>query len=105
MKLQKHNISSQNKPKMTSIGDYWDEKTTREIFDLLHEYKDLFPASVTKLKGIKGDIGEMNIVLKLDAQPLKHSSYRLKPRVKEKVKKYIDKMLEARLIFSVSEAD
>jgi len=49
---------------MASIGDYWDESTTREIFDLLHEYEDLFPASVAELKGIKGDIREMKIMVK-----------------------------------------
>ncbi len=50
MKLQKHNIGSKNKHKMASIGDYWDEQTTKEIFDMLHEYEDLFPASVVELK-------------------------------------------------------
>jgi len=48
-----------------------------------------------ELKGIKGDIGEMKIVLKPDANPVKHRPYRLNPRVKEKVKKEIEKMLEA----------
>lgn len=57
MKLPKHNISSYDKAKIASIKDYWDEQTTREIFDLLCEYEDLFPASVAEIKGINGDIG------------------------------------------------
>lgn len=36
---------------------------------------------------------------------MKHMLYRLNPRVKEKVNKEIDKMLEARLIFLVDEAE
>nr|KUM49348.1 hypothetical protein ABT39_MTgene3897 [Picea glauca] len=47
------------KPKMASIGDYWDEQTLSEIETLLKEYEDLFPQIFTKLKGIKGDLGEM----------------------------------------------
>jgi len=42
-----------------------------------------------ELKWIKGDLGEMKIILKLDAKLVKHRSYRLNPRVKEKVKKEI----------------
>ena len=57
------------------------------------------------MKGIKGDLGEMRIVLKLDARPVKHQPYRLNPRVKEKVKMEIDKMLAAGLIFPVEEAE
>lgn len=90
---------------MASIGDYQDEQTTKEIFDLFCEYEDLFPTLVAKLKGIKGDIKEMKIVLNPDAKPVKHKPYSLSPRVKEKVKKEIDKMLETRLIFLVDEVE
>jgi len=47
------------------VGDYWDEQTTKEIFDLLQEYQDLFLSSIVELKGIKGNLGEMKIVLKI----------------------------------------
>lgn len=43
----------------------------------------------------------MKIMLKPDACPVKQRPYRLNPRVKKKVEKEIDKMLEARLIFLV----
>ena len=46
LKLQKHNIGTKEKPKLASIGDYQYEQTTKEIFDLLKEYEDLFPASI-----------------------------------------------------------
>jgi len=36
-----------------------------KIQDLLREYGDLFPKIFSWLKGIKGDLGEMNIELKL----------------------------------------
>jgi len=83
---------------MVAIGYYWDEQTTKEFFYLLREYEDLFPASVAELKGIKGDIGEMKIMLKPYACPVKHRPYRINPRE-------IDKILEAILIFSVDEVE
>jgi len=46
----------------------------------------------------------MKIVLKIDAVLVKHRSYRFNPRVKEKVKQEIDKMLANGLIFVVDEA-
>ena len=50
-------------------------------------------------------MGEIKIELKLGSKPVMHRPYRLNPRVKEKVKREIDKMLEARLIFPVEEAE
>ena len=65
----------------------------------------MFPKTFSELKGIKGVMGEMKIELKLGYKPVRHRPYHLNPRVKEKVKKEIDKMLEAGLIFPVEEAE
>jgi hypothetical protein len=46
----------------------------------------------------------MKIELKPGSNPVRHRPYCLNPRVKEKVKKEIDKMLEAGIIFVVEEA-
>jgi len=94
-----------DKLKMASIGDYWDEQTTKDIFDLLREYEYFFPSLVADLKGIKGDLWEMKIVLNPDAKLVKHWTYTLNTSVKEKVKKEIDKMLEAGVIFLVDKAE
>lgn len=104
LKLRKQNFMLEDKPKITSMGDYWDEQATKEIFDLLHEYQDLFLASVEELKGIQGSLGEMKIALRSNAQPVEHRPYRLNPRVKEKVKREINKMLEVGMTFPVDEA-
>jgi hypothetical protein len=71
----------------------------------LQEYKDLFPKTFSEMKGIKGTMGEMKIKLKPDSKPMKHIPYHLNPKVKEKVKREIDKMLTAGLIFLVEEAE
>jgi hypothetical protein len=91
--LRKVNIGSEDHPKIAYIGDYWDEQTMNEIQSLLQEYKDLFPKTFSEIKGIKGTMGEMKIDLKPDSKPVKHKPYRLNPKVKEKVKREIDKML------------
>jgi hypothetical protein len=66
-----------------------------KIQALLQEYEDLFPTIFSELKGIKGDLGEMKIELNPDSRPFKHRPYHLNPRIKEKVKKEIDRMLAA----------
>jgi hypothetical protein len=40
-------------------------------------------------------MGEMKIELNLGSRPMKHRPYHLNPRIKEKVKKEVDKMLAA----------
>jgi hypothetical protein len=58
-----------------------------EVHSLFHKYEDFFPKTFSKLKCIKGAMGEMKIELKPDSRPVKHGPYRLNPRIKEKVKK------------------
>jgi hypothetical protein len=87
------------------VGDYWDKQTSQEIQSLLWDYEYLFPKTFSDLKGIKGVMGEMKIELKLGSNLVRHRPYLLNPRLKEKVKKEIDKMLEARIIFAVEEEE
>jgi hypothetical protein len=61
--VKKVNIGIVENPKMASIGNYWDEKIVESITKLLHEYNDLFPKMFTEMKGIAGDLGEMNLPL------------------------------------------
>jgi hypothetical protein len=56
------------------------------------------------MKGLIGEIGEMNIHLKPKARPIRQISYRLNPIYKEKVKAKIDKMLEVGVIEPVDES-
>ena len=43
--------------------------TGTKTMDLLHEFKDFFPTKFSKMKGILGDLGEMNIPLNPDGKP------------------------------------
>jgi hypothetical protein len=70
---------------------------------LLCEYQDLFPTIFSKMKGIAGDLGEMNISLKQGVKPVRQRTYRLNMKYKEKVKSKIDRMLDTGIIKSVEE--
>ena len=105
LKIKKVNIGSEDNPKFSNIGDYWDEEIVAKITDLLHEFQDLFLTNLREMKGIVGDLGEMKIPLKPDARPVKQRPYRLNPCYKEKVKEELDHVLEARIIEPVEESE
>ena len=48
-----------------------------KITYLLHEFQDLFLMKFSEMKGILGDLGEMNIPLKLDAKLVRQRPYHL----------------------------
>ena len=56
---------------MASIRDYWDEPTVESITKLLRKYSDLFPTTFIEMKGIAGELGEMNIPLRPEARPIR----------------------------------
>lgn len=57
------------------------------------------------MKGTRGDVGVMNIPLKLDSNSVKQRPYRLNLKYKEKVKIELDKMIAARIIEPVEESE
>ena len=50
-----------------------------KITDLLHDFQDLFLKKFSEMKGVLGDLGEMKILLKPDAKPVRQSMYCLNP--------------------------
>jgi hypothetical protein len=105
IKVKRFNIGTVENPKMASIGGYLDEKIVESIIDLLHEYNDLFPTMFTEMKGISGELGEMKILLRAKARPIRQRPYRLNPIYKKKVKAKIDKMFEDGIIEHVEESE
>jgi hypothetical protein len=56
---------------MARTGDYWSDKQTMEIVDLLKQYQDLFTCEYTYLKGLVQEMGEMKIELIPGTKPIK----------------------------------
>jgi hypothetical protein len=71
IKIEKVNIGTEQALKLENVGDYWDDATISKIKELLHEYQDLFSTKFIDMKGIKGPMGEMGILLKPDVRPMK----------------------------------
>jgi hypothetical protein len=70
IKTKKFNIGTTKNPNFAHIGYYWHDETIEKVAELLQEYHDLFPTTFSKMKGITGDLGEMNITLKHGAKTI-----------------------------------
>ena len=90
---------------MAKIGDYWSEEQTTEIVNLLKEFQDVFSIDYKYLKGLVHEMGEMNIDTKPDVRPMKKRPYKLAHKYKEIVKKEIDKMLAAGIIYPIDQSE
>jgi hypothetical protein len=71
LRIHKVNIGVEDKPKFVKIIHYCNDEIMEKIVDLLRKYQDLFPATFSEMKGIVGELGEMNIPLKVDDKSMK----------------------------------
>ena len=69
--------------------------------NLLRESKDVFARDYNDLKGLVHKMGEMKIDTKPDVQLVKKRPYKLAHKYKEIVKKEIDNMLAASIIYPI----
>ena len=81
-KTKEFNISSDDRPKMEKIGDYWNEEQTTEIVNLLKEFQDVFARDYKDLKGLVHEMGKMKIDIKPDIRPVKKRPYKLAHKYK-----------------------
>ncbi len=95
VKTKQVNTGTNDQPKFSTIGDYWDDQVVRKVIEVLHKYQDLFLTKFSKMNGIIGDLGFMKISLKPDAKTINKKPYQLNPMYREKVKIEIEKMLVA----------
>ena len=105
VKTKEVDISNDHRPKIAKIGDYWNEHQTTEIVNLLREFQDVFARDYKDLKGLVQEMGEMKIDIKPDVRPVKKRSYKLAHKYKEIVKKEIDNMLEAGIIYPIDQSE
>ena len=101
MKTKEVDILNDDRPKIAKIGDYWNEHQTTAIINLLREFQDVFARDYKDLKGLVQEMGEMKIDTKPDVRPVKKRPYKLAHKYKEIVKKEIDNMLAAGIIYPI----
>jgi hypothetical protein len=63
IKTKEFNISNNDSPKMARVGDYWIEKETTDIVELLTEYQEIFAQDYKYIKGLVEEMGEIKIEL------------------------------------------
>jgi hypothetical protein len=61
IKTKEFDISIDDQPKMARVGDYWSDKQTMEIMDLLKQYQYDFSRNCKDLKILLQEMGEMQI--------------------------------------------
>ena len=71
----------------------------------LKEFQDLFSQDYIDLEGLVHEVGEMKINTKPDVQPVKKRPYKLAHKYKEIVKKEIDNMLAASIIYPIDQSE
>ena len=105
VKNREFDISNDDRPKIEKNGDYWSEAQTIEITNLLKEFQDVFARDYKDLKGLVHEMGEMKIDIKPDVRPIKKRPYKLAHKYKEIVKKEIDNMLAAGIIYPIDQSE
>ena len=76
-----------------------------EIVNLLKEFQDVFARDYKDLKGLVHEMGEMKIDIKPEARSIKKRPYKLAHKYKEIVKKEIDNMLTAGIIYPIDQLE
>ena len=105
VKTKEVNISNDDRPKIAKIGDYWSDQQTTEIVNLLTEFQDVFSRDYKDLKGLVQEMREMKIDTKPDVRPINKRPYKLVHKYKEIVKKEIDNMLAAGIIYPIDQLE
>ncbi|KAL2628575.1 hypothetical protein R1flu_013261 [Riccia fluitans] len=93
------NVGTEDRPKIIRIGATLSLQERQQYVNLLHEFKDVLAADYRDMKGTPPEIAEHRIDLLPNTRPLRSQRYRLNPNYAERVKKELDKLLEARFIY------
>ena len=81
------------------------KERSQPIVNLLKEFQDFFARDYKYLKGLVHEMGEMKIDIKPDARPVKKRPYNLAHKYKESVKKKIDNILAAGIIYPIDQSE
>ncbi|KAL2610727.1 hypothetical protein R1flu_029300 [Riccia fluitans] len=95
------NVGTEDRPKVIRIGATLSPQERQQYVNLLGEFEDVVADDYRDMKGIPPEIAEHRIGLLPNTRPLRSQCYRLNPNYAERVKKELDKLLEAQFIYPV----
>ena len=93
--LETNNLGSEENWKEVSIGALLDDDVKRKLIDLLKEYVDVFAWSYQDMPGLDTNIVEHHLPLKPECPPVKQRLRRIHPDMADKIKKEVQKQLDA----------
>lgn len=93
--LGKLNLGISEKARIILVSVALSEQFQMKVKNLLIEFKDAFAWSHKELKGIPRSICELKIKLTANACPIKRQPQGMNPNYVQRVKEYLDKLLDA----------
>ncbi len=94
-------MGTSEKPHIVLINVAWPEQFHAKVKQLLIEFKDVFAWSYQELKRIPRSICRHKIELTIDAHPSKQWPYWMNLNYAQKIRKDLDKLLDAQFIFPI----
>jgi hypothetical protein len=92
------NIGTEMDPRAVKIGKGTTEKETKEILNLIREFKDIFSWNYDELKAYRGDVIQHAIPLIEGAKPFQQKLRHINPKLAGKIQKELQKMVDAGII-------
>jgi hypothetical protein len=93
------NIGTPNSPKNVNIGAQCTEEEKLKFIELLHEFQDVFSCSYENLRGFDPALIQHAIPTKEGIKPVRQKKRPVNPTLEVIVKKELEKILKARIIF------
>ena len=92
-------------PRLTWIATDLSQEEEALLISMLKKYKDVFAWSYKDLKGVDPAICQHIIPMREDAKPSKQRPYIYNENFANKIKKEIDKLLDAELIYEIKHTE
>ena len=96
--LEEVDIGSGDRPRLTYRSAKLDPEYTRELINLLKEFKDCFAWKYYEMPGLDRSTVEHRLLIKPGYRPFKQAPRRFNPNVLDDIKKEAERLLEAKFI-------
>ena len=98
------NLGTENNPQCVNLGSTCTPQEKTAFIKLFNEFKDIFAWTYDDLKTFDPNIMQHVIPMKPEAKPFQQKLRKMHPSLEPAVKKELNKLLAARIIFPVRHA-